>query len=89
LILSEKVFERFKKAVLGSFIKSLNNLDFLTSLIIEYDLKNCDILESISLLEKLQITDLDSVLKYFRKEAISSYLILPSEKKWLKIDKRM
>ncbi len=84
LILSDKIFERFKKAVLGSFIKSLNNLDFLASLIIEYDVKNCDILESISLLEKLKITDLDSVLKYFQKEAISSYLILPNEKKEVK-----
>lgn len=79
LVLSEKVFERFKKAVLGSFIKSLNNLDFLASLIIEYDLKNCDILESISLLEQLKVTDINTVLKYFQKQAISSYLIFPNE----------
>ncbi len=86
LVLSEKVFERFKKAVLGSFIKSLNNLDFLASLIVEYDLKNCDILESISLLEKLEVVDINRVLKYFQKQALSSYQILPSEKALLQAE---
>lgn len=79
--MTEKMFNRFKKAVLGSFIKALNNLDFLAMLIVEYNFKNCDILESVLLLEKLKVVDIKTVLKYFSKESLASYIIFPSDEK--------
>ncbi|MDD3171326.1 MAG: pitrilysin family protein [Bacilli bacterium] len=73
-------FERFKKAVIGSFIKSLNSLEYIATCLLEYDFKNCDIFESLSLLEKLTLNDALKMGKYFKEEAITSFAIYPNTK---------
>lgn len=77
--LNQEVFERFKKAILGSFLKSLNSLDFIATSILEYRFKNCDIFSSLQLLENTTLKDLESMKKYFVASALSDFTILPLE----------
>lgn len=76
--MEEEVFERFKKSIFGNFLKSLNNLEFIAFSYLEYLFKDSDVFEAISLFEKLSIKDLKKLEKYFHKDAISDYTILPS-----------
>ena len=73
------LFERFKKSVLGSFIKSLNNLDYLGFSYLEYLYKQSDIFAGIEAFAGLKREELIPMAKYFVPEALSDYVILPKK----------
>ncbi len=77
LDITEEEFARFKKAILGSLLKSLNSEDFIASSFLEYDFKNCDFYSSIELLEKIDINDLKKMGKYFTIDALCEFVINP------------
>ena len=77
LHMEEEVFERFKKSILGNFLKALNSLDFIAFSYLEYGNKDSDIFDAIGLFEKLTIDDLKRMGKYFVEEALSDFTILP------------
>lgn len=75
--MSEDEFNRYKKAILGSFLKGLNSTDFIASSFIEYDFKNCDLFSSIELLENIKLEDIKKVGKYFTTDALCEFVINP------------
>lgn len=77
--LSKIEFERFKKAILGSFLKGLNNLEFIASSYIEYNFKNSDIFSSISLLESSTLKDIKKMGKYFKADALTEFVVYPKD----------
>jgi predicted Zn-dependent peptidase len=83
--LEEEVFNRFKKSVLGNFLRALNNLDFIGYSYLEYAFKESDLFDAIELFSKLQINDLKQLEKYFQADSISDYTILPKKTLFSKI----
>lgn len=75
--INEEEFLRFKKAVLGSFLKELNDPEFIATSFIEYDFKNCDLFSSISLIEELEIEDIKKMGNYFKEEALCDFTVYP------------
>lgn len=83
--LEEEVFNRFKKSLLGNFLRALNNLDYIGYNYLEYSFKESDVFEAIGLFSKLNIEDLKALEKYFKVEAISDYTIIPKNMLFSKI----
>lgn len=77
--LTEEEFSRYKKSILGGFIKSLNSLDFIAYSYLDYITKDSDIFDALSLTEALTLEDMKSLEKYFVKNAISDFTVLPKD----------
>lgn len=75
--IDEATFGRFKKAVLGNFIKSLNSFEFLALGYLEYGLRNSDIFETLEEFDKLTRLGLKKYQKYFVKPAIANFTVFP------------
>lgn len=75
--LTEEEFNRYKKAVLGNFIKSLNYIDNIAYTYLDNIIKDSDVFEVLELLQDLNLEDMKKLEKYFKKTAISDYTILP------------
>lgn len=73
----DEEFVRFKKAVLGSFLKELNDPEFIATSFIEYDFKNCDLFSSIGLIEGLTLEDIKKMGNYFKEEALCDFTVYP------------
>jgi insulysin len=73
----EEIFNRFKKSVLGGFLKGLDSLDFIGFAYLEYLFKDSDIFEAVELFSKLKSKDLKELSKYFKKDAFADYTIYP------------
>jgi len=75
--IDEKDFSRIKKAMIGSYIKGLDNPEFIANVYLDYKLKNCDLFTCMELLKDLKVEDLYSLRGYFVKKAITSFTIYP------------
>ena len=75
--LSERTFNRLKKAVTGSMIKAFNSIEYIGYNYFDYNIKNCDLFKSIDLLLNLSINDFKKISINFKKDALSSYIIYP------------
>ncbi|MDD4000339.1 MAG: hypothetical protein PHX62_05545, partial [Bacilli bacterium] len=73
------VFERFKRSLLGNFLRSLNNPEFIGYAYLEYAFKECDFFEAIGLFSKLKVSALKPLERYFKADSISDYTILPKK----------
>lgn len=73
--IDEKEFIYLKRAIIGSFIKSFNHLDFIAHGYIDYKLKNCDLFSTLDLLENIKKDDLQKFNHLFVEEAISDFII--------------
>lgn len=79
-LLDEETLERYKKAMVGNFIKALNSFEFMSIGYVEYLFKNCDLLEAPNIQEQLSLHYLRNVQKYFVKECLTSFMIVPKTK---------
>lgn len=70
-------FNKMKRALLGSFIKAFNNLEFIAHGIIDYQFRNANLFTSIDLINNLDFQDLKPLSKYFVRKAITDYTIYP------------
>ena len=77
--LSEEDFNRYKKTILGDFIKSLNSLDNIAYTYLDNIIKDSDMFEALELIQGLNYTDMKNLEKYFKKNAISDYTIYPKD----------
>lgn len=77
--LSVEDFDRYKKTILGNFIKSLNSLDNIAYTYLDNIIKDSDVFEALELLQDLDYADMKSLEKYFKKNAISDYTIYPKD----------
>ncbi len=68
-----------KKAIIGSFIRSFNNVEFISTTFLEYKLKNSNIFHILEIINKITPKDIEELGKYFVKEAITSFCILPKK----------
>ncbi|HOA63927.1 MAG TPA: pitrilysin family protein [Bacilli bacterium] len=75
--MSKNNFNRYKKVILGNFIKSLNYLEYIANSFIYYHFKEVDIFKVLDIIEKLTYNDLKLLEKYFVKKAISIFKVLP------------
>ena len=72
-----EAFEKIKKALLGSFIKAFNNLEFIAHGIIDYKFKNSNLFKTIELISNIKVEDLNTLKEYFVNKAITDFTILP------------
>ena len=56
--MSKNNFNRYKKVILGNFIKSLNYLEYIANSFIYYHFKEVDIFKVLDIIEKLTYNDL-------------------------------
>ncbi len=77
LNIDETTFNKFKKGLLGTFIRSFDNVEFVSSSYIEYILKNSNIFEAIDCINNITIDDLKEFCKYFNEDSITYYIIKP------------
>lgn len=75
--MSKESFNKYRKVILGNFLKSLNYLDYIANSFVHYILKNNDSFKTIEIVEGLNYKDLKTLEKYFKEEAISVYKVLP------------
>lgn len=80
LSMCKKSFNRLKKAMLGSCIKSFNSIEFIGYNFFDYNLKNCDLLASIDYMKDKTIDDLKKMSFLFKDESICSFVIYPNKK---------
>ena len=78
--IDNKEFTQMKRALLGSFIKSFNNVEFIAHGIIDYKFKNSNLFTSLDLVNNLTVNDLTPLSKYFVRKAITDFTILPKGK---------
>src|SRR5690606_19391450 len=62
-------FSKMKKALLGSYIKAFNNVEFIAHGIIDYKFRDGNLFTSLDLINNLQIKDLKPLRKYFVNKA--------------------
>lgn len=79
--ISEEDFQRMKKAMIGSFIKSYNNPEFIANGYIDYLFRNGDLFEFFDLFEKVDVSYLDKFKDLFVEKAISNFVIYPNSHK--------
>lgn len=79
--ISDDDLKEIKKAIQGSFIRSLNNVEFISTTFVEYKLKNCNIFHTLDIIQKMKKEELEELGQYFVKEAITSFSVLPKVKK--------
>lgn len=77
--LTEEEFNRYKRAVLGNFLKSLNSLDFIAFSYLDYIIKDSDVFEAVELVDKLKLSDIKKLEKYFKENAITDFTIFPKD----------
>ena len=75
--IDEEDFERMKKGVIGSYLKSFNYPEFIANGFIDYHIKNVNLFESIDLFESLKNEDLYELRDLFQEKAICSFIIEP------------
>lgn len=76
--IDDDAFDNIKKAMIGSFIRALGSEEYVASSYIEYELMNCNIFDSIQIIRDLKVEDINEISKYFIKEAITNFVILPN-----------
>lgn len=79
-IISDDDFEKMKKAMIGSYIKGFNHLEFIVNGYIDYKLKNGDLFKCVEILKSINKEDLYDLKKLFVKKAICNFIILPKER---------
>lgn len=79
ITLSVEDFNRYKKTILGDFIKSLNSLDNIAYTYLDNIIKDADVFEALELLQDLDYAEMKNLEKYFKKNAISDYTIYPKD----------
>ncbi|HNZ50598.1 MAG TPA: hypothetical protein PKG91_03770, partial [Bacilli bacterium] len=72
-------FERFKKALIGNFIRALNSFEFLAVGYLEYQYRNSNLFAALQMSEDLTLEDLSSVQKYFTEDKLTSFIIFPNQ----------
>ncbi len=76
--ISEEDFQRMKKAMIGSFIKSYNNLEFIANGYIDFLFKSGDLFEFFDLFEQVTVSDIEKFKDWFVERAISNFIIYPN-----------
>lgn len=75
--INEDTFIRFKKGLLGTFIRSFDNVEFVSSSYVEYLLKNTNIFEAIDVVNSITVDDLKEFCQFFDENSITYYIIKP------------
>ena len=70
-------FENIKRGLIGTFIKSFDNVEFVSTNLIEYLFKNTDIFNALNIINSITTEDLYDFVKYFNEDSISYYIIKP------------
>lgn len=75
--IDDEQFDRMKKAMIGSFVKSFNYPDFIANGFIDYYMKDCNLFDSIELFESIKKEDLYELRSLFEEKAICNFIIEP------------
>ena len=75
--ISKSSFNKYKKIILGSFIKSFNYLEYIANSFIYYHFKGVNMFKVIDLIDELTHQDMKSLEKYFHQDAITVFKVLP------------
>jgi len=75
--IDEKSFNNIKRGIIGTFIKSFDNVEFVSTNLVEYLFKNTNIFNAVKIIENITINDLIDFCKYFNEKSITYYIIKP------------
>lgn len=75
--IDDQSFYNLKKGLIGTFIKSYDSVEFVSTNLIEYLFKNVNIFNALEVIESITINDLEMFCKYFNEKSITSYTIKP------------
>ncbi|HEY8396235.1 MAG TPA: pitrilysin family protein [Bacilli bacterium] len=81
----EEVFNRFKKATQGDFLRAMNSPEYIGYNFLRSLFSDSDLFETIEHFSHLKIEEMHALEKYFKAEAISDYLIIPKNMLFSKI----
>ena len=75
--IDDEQFERMKKAIIGSYLKSFNYPEFIANGFIDYHIKDANLFDSIELFESIKKEDLYELRDLFQEKAICNFIIEP------------
>lgn len=75
--IDDEQFERMKKAMIGSFVKSFNYPDFIANGYLDYLIKDCNLFDSIELIESIKKEDLYNLRSLFQEKSLCNFIIEP------------
>ena len=78
-LINEKEFNRIKNTLLGTFIKSFNNLENISNNFIRYHFMGLDMFLIPDIIEKIKIEDIYKLIKYINLDDISYLLVFPND----------
>lgn len=73
----EEIFNRFKKATQGSFIRAMNSPEYIGYNYLRYLFTDADMFQAIESFGNLKIEDLQALERYFRADSLADYVVLP------------
>ncbi len=80
-IITEQDFNRTKKQIIGSFIKSLNSIEFIANMFTKYHYFGASMFDILDIASAITIDDVHHAKHYFKnKESYSSFTIYPLKK---------
>lgn len=77
--IDELLFNNIKKGLIGRFISSFDNVEFISTNLIEYLFKNSDVFDAIEVIQSITIDDINDFLKYFVEDSITYYIVKPNQ----------
>lgn len=77
LQIEESIFEKIKKGLLGSFIRSYDSVEFVSTAYIEYLLKKSNIFNAIEIINSITLDDVKKFCQIFNEESITYFIIKP------------
>lgn len=75
--IDEENFNRIKKGLIGTFIRSFDSVEFISTSMVEYLFKNTDLFNALNVINSLTLDDLHNFSKYFIEDSITYYIIKP------------
>lgn len=77
-VIDENTLTIIKKGLIGTFIKSFDNVEFISTSLVEYLFKDTDIFNAIEIIDSITKEDIQDFTKYFVDEAITYFIIKPN-----------
>ena len=81
----DETFNRFKKATQGSFLRAMNNPEYIGYNFLRYLFSDADMFEAIESFSELKKEDMKALEKYFQKEALADFVVIPKNTLFSKI----
>jgi len=77
--ISNSFLKRMKKSFIGTMITALNSIEYVGYNYIDFNQKNCDIFDVLSIIDMLELDYLNKLKKNFDKKILTTFIIKPKK----------